>query len=44
MTYADGGSMTQYNISMTFGEIDPIYASDYDEDGDTQDNPNSMGY
>lgn len=44
MTYADGGSMTQYNMSMTFGEIDPIYASDYDEDGDTQDNPNSMGY
>jgi hypothetical protein len=44
MTYADGGSMTQYNISMTFGEIDPIYASDYDETGDTQDNPTSMGY
>jgi hypothetical protein len=44
MTYADGGSMTQYNISMTFGEIDPIYASDYDEDGDNQENPTSMGY
>lgn len=44
MTYADGGSMTQYSINMTFGEIDPIYASDYDEGGDNQENPTSMGY
>jgi hypothetical protein len=26
------GSMTQYDLSMTFGEIDPVYAQDYDED------------
>jgi hypothetical protein len=25
------GSMTQYDLSMTFGEIDPVYAQDYDE-------------
>jgi hypothetical protein len=30
MTY-NGGSMTQYDLSMTFGEIDPIYAQDYDD-------------
>lgn len=44
MTYAENGSMTQYTINMSFGEIDPIYASDYDEDGDDQFNPTSMGY
>jgi hypothetical protein len=37
MTYggevAEGqGSMTQYDLSMTFGEIDPVYAQDYDDD------------
>jgi hypothetical protein len=32
MTYADGGSMTQYDLSMTFGEIDPVYADDYDDE------------
>lgn len=31
MTY-DGGSMTQYDLSMTFGEIDPVYAQDYDDE------------
>ena len=31
MTY-NGGSMTQYDLSMTFGEIDPIYAQDYDDE------------
>ena len=30
MTYT-GGSMTQYDLSMTFGEIDPVYAQDYDD-------------
>ena len=25
------GSMTQYDLSMTFGEIDPVYAQDYDD-------------
>lgn len=33
-TYYDG-AMTQYDISMTFSEIDPIYDSDYKDDGDT---------
>jgi len=31
MTYS-GGSMTQYDLSMTFGEIDPVYAQDYDDE------------
>lgn len=26
------GSMTQYDLSMTFGEIDPVYAQDYDDE------------
>lgn len=30
MTYGEGGSMTQYDLSMTFGEIDPIYEPDYE--------------
>lgn len=30
MTYQDG-SMTQYDLSLTFGEIDPIYEPDYEE-------------
>ncbi len=30
MTYRDGGSMTMYQISMTFSEIEPIYDTDYD--------------
>jgi hypothetical protein len=30
MTYRDG-SMTQYDLSLTFGEIDPIYEPDYYE-------------
>ena len=34
MTY-DGGSMTAYNIQMSFNEIDPVYRGDY-EDGDFQ--------
>jgi len=32
MTYNGEGSMTQYDLSMTFGEIDPVYAQDYDEE------------
>jgi hypothetical protein len=28
MTYQDG-SMTQYDLSLSFGEIDPIYENDY---------------
>ena len=34
MTYNGEGSMTQYDLSMTFGEIDPVYAQDYDEEKD----------
>lgn len=29
MTYADGLSMTQYEIQFSFGEIDPVYQDDY---------------
>lgn len=38
MTYADGTSMTQYEIQFSFGEIDPIYRDDYADIG------NTMGY
>ena len=30
MTYADGGSMTSYQVSMEFGELEPIYNNDID--------------
>lgn len=30
------GSMTQYDLSMTFGEIDPVYAQDYDVEEGTK--------
>lgn len=33
-TYEDG-AMVQYDIAMTFGELDPIYDDDYKDDGDT---------
>lgn len=36
MTYNGEGSMTQYDLSMTFGEIDPVYAQDYDADEGTK--------
>lgn len=39
MTYGDG-SMTSYQISMQFNELDPIYHNDYDEGEGTQ----GMGY
>ena len=39
MTYGDG-SMTSYQVSMSFGELNPIYAEDYDEDTISD----SMGY
>ena len=41
MTYRDGGSMTQYQLSFTFSEIEPIYQNDFDGD-DT--NPSNAGY
>ena len=37
MTY-DDGSMTAYNVNMSFGELNPIYESDYDDDS------NDMGF
>ena len=37
MTY-DDGSMTAYNVNMSFGELNPIYEKDIDE------NSNDMGY
>ena len=37
MTYEDG-SMTSYQVSMSFGELNPIYQEDYDTD------TRSMGY
>ena len=39
MTY-DDGSMTSYNLTMTFGELNPIYAEDYEKENDT----NDMGF
>ena len=37
MTY-DDGSMTSYQVTMNFGELNPIYAEDFD------DNSNDMGF
>ena len=38
MTYRDGGSMTSYQINMTFSEVEPVYQDDIDI------NSNDMGY
>ncbi len=38
MTYADGGSMTSYQVSMEFGELEPIYNQDINMAS------NDMGY
>jgi len=38
MTYRDGGSMTSYDVSMEFGELEPIYNQDIDMTKD------DMGY
>ena len=38
MTYRDEPSMTSYQIAMSFGEIEPIYADEY------KDNENNMGF
>jgi hypothetical protein len=40
MTYADGGSMTSYQIDLEFSELEPIYKDDYDD----EDSKKSMGY
>ena len=39
MTYADGGSMTGYDLSLTFKEIEPIYRDDQENSPGE-----SMGY
>ena len=39
MTY-DDGSMTSYNVGMTFAELNPIYDTDFEKDNDT----NDMGF
>ena len=31
MTYGDNGSLTSYAVTMTFGELEPIYADEIDE-------------
>ena len=38
MTYRGQPSMTSYQIAMTFGEIEPIYSDEY------EDNENNMGF
>jgi hypothetical protein len=40
MTYAEGGSMTSYQVDMEFSELEPIYKGDYDKGEGTQ----GMGY
>tara|TARA_R100000231_G_scaffold64798_1_gene52308 strand:+ start:266 stop:1702 length:1437 start_codon:yes stop_codon:yes gene_type:complete len=48
MTYDETGSLTQYDLQMSFGEIEPIYADEYgDEDNSLNGNfnePINMGY
>ncbi len=34
MTYNQTGSLTSYDLQMSFGEIEPIYADEYDSDSD----------
>jgi hypothetical protein len=42
MTYADGGSMTSYQVDMEFAELDPIYKNDYKPE--ISPDTNGMGY
>jgi len=48
MTYNETGSLTSYDLQMSFGEIEPIYADEYDgEDGSDEGRFNdhrNMGY
>ena len=37
MTYGENGSMTAYNLSLSFGEIEPNYEDEYDS-------PSDMGF
>jgi hypothetical protein len=34
MTYNDGGSLTAYDLQMSFGELEPIYADEFDDPDD----------
>ena len=34
MTYNSTGSLTSYDLQMSFGEIEPIYADEYDNPND----------
>lgn len=34
MTYNDGGSLTSYDLQMSFGELEPIYADEFDDPDD----------
>jgi hypothetical protein len=42
MTYANGGSMTSYQVDMEFSELEPIYKNDYDPEISSQ--TPGMGY
>jgi len=47
MTYNDGGSLTAYDLQMSFGEIEPIYSDEYssnDTDVGTFSQHKNMGY
>jgi len=40
-TFDQTGSLTAYDLTMSFSEVMPIYANDFDK---TDDNPKDMGY
>jgi hypothetical protein len=44
MTYRGEPSMTSYQISMSFGEIEPIYADEYGGKDVTFDDEPTMGF
>ena len=44
MTYRGVPSMTSYQIAMTFGEIEPIYADEYGGQSGLTDETDNMGF
>tara|TARA_R100000995_G_C3478890_1_gene122667 strand:+ start:689 stop:2110 length:1422 start_codon:yes stop_codon:yes gene_type:complete len=48
MTYNETGSLTSYDLQMSFGEIEPIYADEYDSESDSDvgrfNDHRNMGY
>ena len=48
MTYNDGGSLTAYDLQMSFGELEPIYADEFEDSSDDAigsfDQHRNMGY